>query len=308
MTDLDKAREWAESVGKNEDLMSEPRAAVEVIRSLPDSWVDAENVQAMIDNYKHARDSNAEGTEGWVINHLMVSNLESLIPTPKLPTLADMTQEERKACQWMQADVKLSGEGSVTCVIADPRIPGAKVRVWAPHGGSDDVEADRVTPLSGEPKLKWPGSEPDDVAYATGGVLTTQDVVDECRAVRKERAVPRPEGVPPNEPWLIEVGGQKAIGTRFVGNTVVPWSVASLDGSFAGDNEITLIRKLVPETPALPEGMRLADHPSYGRVVVAPHANTHGEESFYRTNEDSAWGASHGYRPTEQFTFLDGEA
>lgn len=83
---LEQAKDWAwEVTAERIPDTSSGRAklaAAKVIQSLPDQWVDAEKVQAMIDNYKHARDSNAEGTEGWVINHLMVSNLESLISRP----------------------------------------------------------------------------------------------------------------------------------------------------------------------------------------------------------------------------------
>lgn len=299
MTDLEKAREWADRwAGKGQHIPTEAQAAIDLIKSLPDQWIDAENVQAMIDNYKHARDSNAEGTEGWVINHLMVSNLESLIPTPKLPTLADMTPEERVACKWMQC--MIGDDTDDYCLLITVDTPCS--RVVFQNGNSTIWNNDLITPLPDLPKLEWPG-----------GVVDCE-IVDEPEPVdappAEKAALPKPEDVPANEPWLIEVDGKEAVGARYAGDSAWPWAVATLDGLFADehdDNEITLIHKLVPESLALPEGMRIADHETYGRVVVAPRANTHGEESFYRMNEDISWGASHGYRPTGEFNFLDGD-
>lgn len=312
MTDLDKAREWADQHRNISDhrLNTGVKAAAEVIQSLPDRWVDVEEVQEVLSRMRE--DSLLEESL-----HPHVNALERLL-TPKLPTLAGMTPEEREACQWMQA-VRRDERCVITRVYANTVMP--TVRLLTSDGTTLWVNADEATPLPDLPKLEWPGSG--DAQEPTKASLDPQENIDASIEYIKKTASDqqpnssetpkssiKPEDVPPNEPWLIEVADGKAIGTRFAGDAFAPWSVASLDGSFAGDygdNGITLIHKLVSEPPALPEGMRLADHEEYGRVVVAPRANTHGEEFFYRLGEDSLWGASYGYRPTEEFTFLDGD-
>lgn len=124
-------------------------------------------------------------------------------------------------------------------------------------------------------------------------------------------APPRPEDVPPNEPWLIEVDGQEAIGTRYKGDARTPWAVAALGGSFADDDyhdhEITLIHKLVVEPPALPEGMRIADHKTFGRVVVSPKVDTDGDYKVFISGTEEITGASWGYANKNELTFLGGE-
>lgn len=328
MPDLDKARVWAECTAGLAYKGKEIQAAVDVIQSLPNAWVDVEKVWELIASLNAwAEDADAERAHGRALGYRTAAeNLIALLPAPSLPTLADMTQEEREACQWMQADVELlASESSVTCVIADPRMPGAKVRVWAPHGGSDDVEEGRVTPLPDLPKLEWPSSAPQK-PYLFGGTSSESDLPDMSISERMERtdnsikpedvpageaALSKPEDVPANEPWLIEVDGQKAFGTRHKGNTIVPWSVAALDGSFAGDfhdNEITLIHKLVLETHALPEGMRLADHEEYGRVVVSPEDDLDGDYLAFYSDKNLEYGGSWAYPKEYELTFLDGEA
>lgn len=238
---LEQAKEWAwEVTAERIPDTSSGRAklaAAKVIQSLPDQWVDAEKVQAMIDNYKHARDSNAEGTEGWVINHLMVSNLESLL-TPPLPTLADMTHEERKACQWMQA--RLDG-GTESVVIVDPLSEKAWV-MWD-DGMFDPQSYDKVTPLPDLPKLEWPGSVPENVPG------------EECQFMHPpecdcEDALPRPEDVPAGEPWIVLYGDQEWVGVRAKDHDFVPWSIVRMDGlddNDVSDSDITLVSRLVPE-------------------------------------------------------------
>ena len=120
-----------------------------------------------------------------------------------------------------------------------------------PNGVMKNVPWEDITPLPGGPRMEWPGSVPDDVAYATGGALTTQDVVDECRAVRKERSLPRPKDVPAGEVWRVLHDGHEWVGTRdATGHTNYMWVLARLDGitvASCADREVTLVSRLVPE-------------------------------------------------------------
>lgn len=232
--DIQKAREWAEIVGEIEGLHPEPRAAVEVILTLRDRWIDADKVRELADQL--AEEAEDFASEGLAHRYMTIAKrLLDILPAPSLPTLADMTPEEREACRWMQADVKLANGGSATCVIANPRMPGARVRVWAPHGGSDDVEEGRVTPLPGEPKLEWPGGDVEDTP-----------VVDD-----EPIMMPRPEDVPAREPWIVRYDGKEWIGVR-ANEDGLPWSLISMDGlTFrdVSDHFVTLVSRLVRETP-----------------------------------------------------------
>lgn len=71
-----------------------------------------------------------------------VQELYEMILFPPLPTLADMTPEERAACAWMQADLADGGR-----MILDQ------------NGRSDGVPADRVTPRPDLPRLEWPSDQ-----------------------------------------------------------------------------------------------------------------------------------------------------
>ena len=80
------------------------------------------------------------------------------IPAPAPPTLADMTEEERAACQWMQADVK--GDDS-RAVIVNPYWVGAIARVMWPDTHMGSVTWGRITPRPDLPRLEWPGTGQD---------------------------------------------------------------------------------------------------------------------------------------------------
>ena len=88
MTDIQQAREWAESVGKIEGLMPGTLAAVEVIQSLPDQWINADRVREVLDMW--AGNPSPTSDEVAVLN-----DFEALL-TPPLPTLADMSPEEAR--------------------------------------------------------------------------------------------------------------------------------------------------------------------------------------------------------------------
>lgn len=209
MTDLDKAREWAEAVGGHEDLMSKPRAAVEVIQSLPNQWIDAEKLRGVVSKY-----------EGNTYISEIVQDFADLLPVPKLPTLADMTAEERAACQWMQAQVfpTASTLGIITCIDEYER----SAIILFTDGMAKNVRWEDIAPLTGEPKLEWPGSE-------------------------------------------------------------------------------------VVEPPALPEGMRLADHEEYGRVVVSPKDDLDGDYRVFCPQDNTEYGANWWYTHKSELTFLGGD-
>jgi len=59
--------------------------------------------------------------------------------------------------------------------------------------------------------------------------------------------------------------------------------------------------------PALPEGMRLAEHEEYGRVVVSPGTNTNGYYMFFASDDTSTPKACYWYAKPSELTFLEEE-
>lgn len=78
---------------------------------------------------------------------------------PALPTLADMTGEERAACQWVQADTKRWAHA----VIIRPDVGGGHAALLDGWGHVDYEDHATVTPRPDLPRLEWPdtGKEAD---------------------------------------------------------------------------------------------------------------------------------------------------
>lgn len=348
MTNLDKARQWAENLSTG-SVTDKERAVADVILSLPDQWVDAEKARALIASLNAwAEDADAERSHGRALGYRTAAeNLATLLPAPSLPTLADMTQEERAACQWMQADVKLDISGAtVRRVIAHPGTANMKASVWSPYGGSEFVDTKLVTPLSYLDKLKWPAQEPrnpetppaetlNNTSLNTprnprpkeccgkcpetisGGYDCTCEDNPRCSKNTPDQAVakdmcnkPRPADVPANELWLVEHDGLEFLAKRDREDApYYPWRITSANGlgtGIAGDIDITLIHKLVPETHTLPKGIRLADHAKYGRVVTSPQADDDVDYKIFFPIEDNGTGADIDFAHESELTFLDG--
>ena len=62
-----------------------------------------------------------------------------------------------------------------------------------------------------------------------------------------------------------------------------------------------------PTAPALPAGMRLADHEAYGRVVVSPRTNDIGQYKIFHLDDSYVSGAGASYVEADALTFIDAE-
>ena len=62
-----------------------------------------------------------------------------------------------------------------------------------------------------------------------------------------------------------------------------------------------------PTSPALPEGMRLADHEKYGRVVVSPKSNDIGQYRVFYLDNFYLSGADASYVEADALTFIAAE-
>lgn len=72
---------------------------------------------------------------------------------PVIKTLADLTTEEHKECQWMQCDVPYEG----SCVIL--RVQDEFALVISKKGNLWDVSLSNVIPRFDLPRMVWPGEE-----------------------------------------------------------------------------------------------------------------------------------------------------
>lgn len=91
------------------------------------------------------------------IHQHVADAMEALLLTPPtLPTLADMSMEERAACQWMQADVENRSE---RYVIATPHDAEGDATLLDSDGGVEWFSPERVTPRPDLPRMEWPGTE-----------------------------------------------------------------------------------------------------------------------------------------------------
>ena len=149
--------------------------------------IPADQVREIIAAMRAAMRRDTPGYSDWeCLSDLSryVRDLEAMLPAPPLPTLADMTEEERRACRWMQADV---ANRSVRYVIATPRDGDGETTLIAPDGKIDWRFPEYVTPRPDLPRMTWPGDKkPDTVPPNTLAVGSEWEDVDAlARACRE---------------------------------------------------------------------------------------------------------------------------
>jgi len=165
------AREWAKMT-LNRGAIHPPiegcDAAAEVIRDLPDVIVDGDKLRE-ISSALLSEAVEVERTDPARASTLTyaANSIDTLLPTP--PTMADMTPEDRQACQWMQATV-LVEEDAMTGVIQKVRQDQDIVWLMFRSGNRNDYRLDEVVPRDDLPRMEWPGNEPED------GIITAEDM------------------------------------------------------------------------------------------------------------------------------------
>lgn len=212
---LDQARKWAEGGFDQAYIHDGPRAAAELIQSLPDEWIDANKLRETIEFH---RDRLPHGAE---------EDLEALLPTRRPRTLADMTPEERKEYHW--------------CLVETPLNEGLFIKQYDTtafviylNGEHRFWSLDRVTPLPDLPRMAWPNEH----------WLPS----DEEQAAEETPTPPRPEDVPEGEFWLVEFDGKQDTAVRDLPGTEYPWWL--MRGYRVSDKNITLVSRMVPEVKA----------------------------------------------------------
>ena len=121
-----------------------------------DDQIPADKVRKLAARFRQQMEPHTPFAEGMVWERAAEA-VESLLPTPPRPTLADMTPEERDACQWMQAD--LNGYGS-RVVIVNPCWDDGSARVMWMHTRIGVVPQRSITPRPDLPRMTWPGDTP----------------------------------------------------------------------------------------------------------------------------------------------------
>lgn len=240
--DIQQAKEWADYHAHTELVLE--GSAARVIQSLPDHWIDAEKIEKLLTVWRSQLEE-CDHADGHTVMITCINDLAFEIATPPLPTLADMTPEERERCQWMQAE--LDGEAeSVVIVSLSP------MKAWVMwDNGTFGLKAhDEVTPLPDLPRLEWSGSGDVPTIAEQENVAPDQQVNPQ---VNLDSSLPRPEDVPPGEPWIVRNEGcrDQWVGTRDdSGTTSWPWILVKIDGTdyaLSQDVEVTLVSRLVPE-------------------------------------------------------------
>lgn len=218
---LEKARDWARST--TGVAMTEVRAAEEVIESLPDSWIDADKLRAVLEEWEYEPADPAHA-------HKFFRAVEALLPAPRTMDEIEWDDEHQgleavyqAGSRWesvvrMLCPMEHNGHDGIVCVEKSGR-------VFVPYLRD-------LTPL--------PGTQID---------LTPTSTIEDKPAPKP--ASPRPEDVPVGEPWQVEVDGQAAIGYRSDSEARLCWAVVYRDDfghAWLYDRDVTLIARLAPET------------------------------------------------------------
>ena len=156
--------------------------------------IPADKVRAMATRFRRQMLPNITFAECAVWERAAEA-VESLLPDPPLPTLADMTPEERAACQWMQADTNGGRD-----VISNPCYDQGRATILLRDGTSIPVGMEKITPRPDLPRMEWPGTGQD------GEEATKVDYVSVAGGrtaygpwtVARLRKKPAPAPVPPN--------------------------------------------------------------------------------------------------------------
>lgn len=301
---LDEARDWA-----NRDdrilgvLHPDAQAAIEVIQSLPDKWVDAEKLEELLEG-KEGRPPATAFPE-------LLRDLRNLI-TPKLPTLAQLIQSGKDRNDYLMMQARFSGSDCDHVIIRIWRGRAALLR--KDDGLTFDANQTDITPLPDLPKLEWPSGGDAPTIAQKERVADDQAVAKDVCNRESNRQVkldssPQPEPKV-DEVWIVEEEqGGRGVG-RFAGEEVeFPWFILLDEGTYDSYKmgSVTPICRMVPESPALPEGMRLADSEEYGRIIVSPRTDLHGDYLVGHSDDNSEYGADWTYLNAGEFTYLDGE-
>lgn len=224
-TNLDLARQWAADIDADRQVLSQDTidAAADLIKALPDSWVDAKELRKVIDKWDFSNISSGE----------VVDMMRNLLPVPKPRTLADVKWDDEEHT-YMEA-LTISGRRHILLAPMGNTAVSENTILVAGHDGGVPflVPAEGLIPTGRYARLTLPDEE------------DSEPVEDTPEPERT-----RPEDVAVDEPWQVEANGKAAVGYRNDPEGRICWSVMyrdSVDHDFLRDSDVTLIARLVPE-------------------------------------------------------------
>lgn len=244
---LDQARIWAEGDFDQEYIHAGPRAAAEVIQSLPDQWIDADKLQEVIADW-----GNREVTSD---AYTLYRQVLALLSTPTLPPLPKKTMEGVKwdgrkhhlaeaVADWIDIE-------PYEVVMIEPGSGDSNIKVWNPRMNEyRNVDSSALIPTGRKYKLTPDNSDDTSVNGAITKDSSLKERLDSLFGY-DPTGEDLPEDVPAGEPWIVQHEGHEWVGTRESRvETVCSWALARLDGAdytVARDDEIALVSRLVPE-------------------------------------------------------------
>ena len=156
-----------------------------------DDQIPADKVREVRDLHRDAaKMATITDAEREIHQHVADAMEALLLTPPTLPTLADMTYDERDACQWMQAEVK----GRKTrVVIVNPCWKDGGARVMWLHTRMGVVPWGNITPRPDLPRMEWPGDQNPAPAPALPGGWRLADHKDHGRVI-VTNTTPNPGG------------------------------------------------------------------------------------------------------------------
>ena len=139
--------------------------------------IPADKVREILDEWERIKEH-----ADWDDIDNLVKDIRALIPAPPLPTLADMTPEERRACKRMQADTERWGRA----VIIRPDAGGGRAALLDGWGDVMNRDHGQVTPRPDLPRLEWPGNQKPAPALPDGWRLAYHEVYGRVIVTRHE--------------------------------------------------------------------------------------------------------------------------
>ena len=211
--DIQQLKEWAEDVGKTENLLPRTYAAVEVIQSLPDAVVDCDKLRDVIAGW-----GNREVTSD---AYTLYRKVLDLIPAPRPRTLGDMSLDELKT--YVGGEVTVDGWANPTMLVS--------------------VIEDEGAVLARRLNKPWPFVEVRPLSD-----LTPVEAPEQETESTPEPVQPRPEDEPkPGQAWLVEWEG-KEYEALVADYSFCPWVLHDPEEvdlySWCTRDEVTPVRRL----------------------------------------------------------------
>lgn len=228
-----------------------------------------------------------------------------LLPTPDLPTLADMTVEERLECQWMQADTEQWGR----VIIVDPSRTH-QIAALINREGMAYADNSTITPRPDLPRMEWPGEQKTSLTLPKPRTLA-DELRDEALK-RRGHWNSAQLNFFADRVEALENERDTATDELKIGAEV---TTDALDRRDELEADLAAARLVVDEqvseiewlrSRAIPDNWRVAEHSKYGRVIVTKFTpDSNGCVHFVNPTDKLVGGYDWHWRDPAELTFYD---